>query len=198
MKGLVATALCVLGATLVAACADAPMPTSLQRPPRCPLTLGPEDVVTIRVFEEEELSGDYQADTNGIINFHHIGRINIRGKTNTSLADDIATKLREGELILDPQVSVVIKQHESARIVVDGEVARPGNFPFHTGMTMLEAISEAGGMTPMANRREVRLTRNTGDGTTSMAVPVRAMYEGRQPDIGLCPGDSVYIARSVL
>ena len=198
MKGTASITLGALAATLLMACADSPMPTSLQRPPRCPLTLGPEDVVTIRVFDEEQLSGDYQADTNGIINFHHIGRIDIRGKTNTSLADDIATRLREGDLILNPQVSVVIKEHASARIVVDGQVARPGNFPFRTGLTILEAISAAGGMTPMANRRDVRLTRNTGDGTASMTVPVRAMYEGRQPDIALCPGDSIYVTQSVL
>jgi polysaccharide export outer membrane protein len=174
------------------------MPTTLRQPPRCPLTLGPEDVVTVQVFGEEELSGDYQADTEGNVDFPFVGRVNIRGKTNTSLAQGIAKALRDGEFLLNPQVSVVIKAHNSALILVDGRVARPKALPFRTGMTLLEAISQAGGMTPMADRRQVRLTRSTDEGMATMTVPVRAIYNGQEPDIRLCPGDSIYVPESIM
>lgn len=191
---IVALALLAVAAT----CGEGPVPSSLRGSPRCPLTLGPEDVVTIRVFGESELSGDYQADTEGDLDFPFVGRIDIRGKTNTSLADHIKGALIAGELLVSPQVSVVIKEHNSARISVDGRVSRPGTFPFRTGMTLVEAISLAGGMTPMANRNQVRLTRSTGQGTATEILPLRAIYEGRAPDVRLCPGDSVYVPESVL
>lgn len=183
---------------ILGACVEATMPPTLRQAPRCPLTLGPEDVVTIRVFGEDDLTGDYQADTDGNLDFPFVGRVNIKGKTNTSLADYITKQLREGEYILQPQVSVVIKEHNSAKVVVDGRVSRAGSFAFRTGMTLLEAISEAGGMTPMANPRQVRLTRSTGEGTKTMIVPVRAIQEGREPDVALCPGDSIYVPESVM
>jgi len=186
------------GVAVVVNCAEVPMPTSLSQQPSCPLTLGPEDVVTIRVFDERELTGDYQADTNGNIDFPFVGRLNIRGKTNTSLADDISKELRDRDLILEPQVSVVIKEHNSARILVDGKVSRPGTFPFRTGMTLLEAISQAGGMDPMANQRMITFTRSTGHGTRTEQVPIKAIREGREPDIRLCPGDSIYVPESIM
>ena len=179
-------------------CAEVPMPSSLQDQPSCPLTLGPEDIVTIRVFGEQELTGDYQADTNGSLDFPFLERINIKGKTNTSLADHIATELKNRDLILEPQVSVVIKEHNSARIVVDGKVGRPGSFPFRTGMTLLEAISEAGGLDPLANQRTIQFTRSTGEGTKTNSIPFKAIREGRQPDIRLCPGDSIYVPETIM
>ncbi len=198
MRVLIAT-LPFLGLmTIFAACAEAPLPPTLRQTPNCPLTLGPADVVTIRVFGERELSGDYQADTEGDLDFPFVGRINLAGMTNTSLADHIKTALIDGEFLIRPQVSVVIKQHNSARIVVDGRVARPGSFSFRTGLTLLEALSDAGGMTPMANTRRVRLTRRTTKGDNSLVVPVRAIQEGREPDVLICPGDSIYVPESVM
>jgi polysaccharide export outer membrane protein len=194
---LLVSMMAVLVLTLVA-CVEAEMPTTLRRPPSCPLTLGPEDVVTVRVFQEDGLTGDYQADTAGHLAFPFVGDIVITGKSITSLADHITTKLRDGEYLVQPQVTVVIKQHNSARIVVDGRVSRPGSFPFRTGLSLLEAISLAGGMTPMANPRQVRLTRATGEDPETVVVPVRAIQEGREPDVQLCPGDSVYVPESVM
>lgn len=198
MKGIFHLSIFVLAAVALVDCAEVPMPTSLRRSPTCPLNLGPEDVVTIRVFGEADLTGDYQADNEGNLSFPFVGRMNIRGQTNTTLADRIAKQLRDGDYILEPQVSVVIKEHNSARILVDGKVARPGTFPFRTGMTLLEAISQAGGREPLADRRLVRLTRATGEGTTTENVPVQAIYDGREPDVRLCPGDSIYVPESVL
>jgi polysaccharide export outer membrane protein len=183
---------------MLVACVEADMPTTLRQAPSCPLTLGPEDVVTVRVFQEDGLSGDYQADTSGHLIFPFVGDIDITGTSITSLADHITTKLRDGEYLVQPQVTVVIKQHNSARIVVDGRVSRPGSFPFRTGLSLLEAISLAGGMTPMANPRQVRLTRATGEDPETVVVPVRAIQEGREPDVQLCPGDSVYVPESVM
>jgi polysaccharide export outer membrane protein len=180
------------------ACPEVPMPTTLRRPARCPLTLGPEDVVTVRVVGEADLSGEYQSDIDGVLDFPYVGRIDVRGKTITSLSDHIATGLRTGEYILEPQVSVVIKAHNSARVVVDGQVTRPGSFPFRTGLTLLEAIGLAGGRTPIADRRQIRLTRSTGSGTTTDLVPLRAINEGREDDISLCPGDAIYVPETVL
>jgi len=174
------------------------VPRSLLGTPRCPLSLGAEDVVTIRVFGEEQLTGDYQADTEGNLDFPFVGRIDVRGKTNTSLADHIKSHLIDGEFLVSPQVSVMIKEHNSARISVDGRVSRPGSFPFRTGLMLVEGISLAGGMTPMADRSRVRLTRSTGDGTTTELVPASAIYDGREPDVRLCPGDSIYVPESPL
>lgn len=198
-RALLASALLVLGAlTSAATCSERPVPQTLRGTPRCPLTLGAEDVVTIRVFGEEQLSGDYQADTQGNLDFPFVGRVQINGMTNTSLADHLKTALIDGEYLLSPQVSVVIKEHNSARVSVDGRVARPGTFPFRTGLTLVEAISLAGGMTPMADRSRVRLTRSTGEGTDTATLPASAIYDGREPDVRLCPSDQIYVPESVL
>ncbi len=198
-RAVVPFILLVLGLLASAAtCSERPVPRSLRGTPRCPLTLGPEDVVTIRVFGEEQLTGDYQADTQGNLDFPFVGRVKIQGMTNTSLADHLKVALVEGDYLISPQVSVVIKEHNSARISVDGRVARPGTFPFRTGLTLVEAISLAGGMTPMADRSRVRLTRATGEGAETVLLPASAMYDGREPDVRLCPGDQVYVPESIL
>jgi len=181
-----------------AICSERPLPASLQGDPRCPLTLGPEDIVSIRVFGVDSLSGDYQADTGGNLDFPYVGRTNVVGKTNTSLADTIRVELIEREYLVDPQVSVLIKEHNSAKVSVSGRVSKPGTFAFNTGMTLREAISLAGGMERIADQRNVKLTRATNQGPTTNTVSVRAIYDGRFPDVRLCPGDSIHVEESPL
>jgi len=185
-------------ALLILACAEVPMPASLRGRPRCPVSLGAEDTVTIRVFGEEELTGDYQADAEGMLDFPFVGRMEIIGMTNTALADRIKGALQDGEFMNDPQVSVVIKEHNSARISVGGLVARSGTFAFKTRLTLVEAISQAGGMNRLADRRRVKLTRTTPEGSVTETVSLKAIQEGRQNDVQLCPGDAVYVPESIM
>ena len=155
-------------------------------------SLGPGDVFEVRVFQQEDMSNTYVASAEGSISFPLIGTIVVRGKTPTEVEAAIRQKLSDG-YIVNPQVSVLVKQYNSKKVSVFGQVQKPGTMPFSDGMTIIEAISRAGGLTGMAKKNEVSVTRNVDGKKTKYTIPVEKIGEGKAPTFYMRPGDVVFV-----
>ncbi len=119
-------------------------------------TLGPGDRLRVIVFGEEDLSGEFEVDSAGIVSLPLIRPIKTQGKTLTHFKSEVETQLSAGYLV-DPRVSVEILNYRP--FYITGEVGRPGEYPYVAGMNVLKAIAMAGGYTYRANTRRVFLTR---------------------------------------
>lgn len=112
--------------------------------------IGPSDVITVKVFNEEGLSGKYTVDTDGTITMPLISRAPVAGKTTRQIEEDL-TKALQPEWLKNAQVSVEIADYRSRSIYVLGEVRQPGRYEMKGPMTLLEVIANAGSTTASAS-----------------------------------------------
>ncbi len=183
---------------LVWGCASSPTVT-----PK-PLSVGNQDTTLdsgdsfeVRVYGEKELSGKYRVAQDGTIDFPLIGRMEVAGKEATEVADEIRDKLRDGQILRDPQVSVLIASYDSKRISVMGAVSKPGSFAMTTGLTLVEAIGLAGGFTDLAKEDDTVVTRQKDGRLHRFRVPARQVTEGRAEDFSLQAGDIIYVPERI-
>lgn len=155
--------------------------------------LGPGDVFAVRVFGEDELSGTYQVEHDGSIRYPFLGTIQVRGKAPSEVAEMVAKGLRDGEYLKAPQVSVLVEESNSKMVSVMGAVRKPGTFPVTAGLTVLQAVTLAGGLTSLADRDHAVLTRREEEGLKRYQVPFSEVMGGRKADIPLRPGDIVFV-----
>ena len=186
----------VLGVVLViGACTDRPMapyPIS-PPPPTMDAALGPGDLFDVRVFDELSLSSSYQVPQNGQINFPLIGLVQVEGRLPTEIETEIQSRLAAG-FLKNPTVSVRVTEYRSKKITVYGQVRTPGTFSFNENMSIVEAISRAGGFTYMARKNAVKVTRLTEDRKTQLIlVAVDDIGKGKAPNFLLRPGDVVFV-----
>lgn len=113
--------------------------------------IGPQDVLQIALFDQEDLGGKYQVDADGTFTFPLIGRVKAGGLTLRDLEAELRRLLIEGQYFRNPQVSVGVDQYRSQRIFVVGEVRNPGTYQLSGEMSLIEAISRAGSTLPTAS-----------------------------------------------
>lgn len=164
-------------------------------PPDVIPRFSPGDRLEIKVFEEEDLTGEFQVQEDGTIDYPLIGRVEVAGKTQSEVQRRIQELLRDGYLV-DPQVHVNVVERQNLDVSVLGQVKEPGTFPYVDNLTLVQAISDAGGTTPVANPRKVRLTRRTAKGAQTFEINLREITAGRRDDIRLQAGDIVYVPES--
>ena len=155
-------------------------------------TLNAGDVFEVRIYKEPELSGTYVCGEDGAINFPQIKQVPCAGKKATEIEADIQTRLADGYL-KNPSVSVVVKEWRSRKVSVLGQVATPGTFPYAANMSIVEAISSAGGFTAMARKNSVLVTRKDGSTTRRISVAVDDIGKGKAPAFYLRPGDTIFV-----
>ena len=189
-----ALVLLVLSTIGLGACADraeAPYPVSAPPIP-ADAAVGPGDLFEVRVYGETSLSSSYEVGPDGTINFPLIGILKVQGKTPPQIEKEIQTRLADG-YIVDPSVSVRVTEYRSRRISIFGQVRQPGTFPYSENMSVVEAITRAGGFTGMAKKNAVRVTRQNGPNTESISVAVEDIGQGRAPNFLLRPGDVIFV-----
>jgi polysaccharide export outer membrane protein len=144
--------------------------------PPGPYRLGSGDEVDIRIFNQAQLSGKYSVDDSGFIDMPLLGLVQGGGLSADALARRITAALQARSLILNPSVAVEISRYRPFYIL--GEVNMPGQYPFRPGMTVLTAVSIAGGFTYRAEEDYAGITRDIGrDGVQYRA----ATYALAQP-----------------
>jgi protein involved in polysaccharide export with SLBB domain len=153
------------------------------------------DTFEVRVFGEEDVGGSFQVQEDGSIVFPLLGRLEVLGKTQGQLAGMLEQQLADGYL-RDPQVTVVLTARENLEVSVLGQVQKPGTFAYVEKLTLVQAVSDAGGLTEIAHKRRVKLTRRTAAGQETFEVSIPAITEGRESDIPLQPGDIVFVPES--
>lgn len=156
-------------------------------------TLGPGDVFGVRVYGEEELSGSHQVAPDGTIDFPLLGAVEVSGLEPPAVADEIQRLLKERDLLRDPHVSVYVEEYASKRVSVVGAVANPGTFALQPGMTVVQAISMAGGFSSLADRDATVVNRRIGGETVRYRVPVAKVTRGQAEDIEVAAGDVVFV-----
>lgn len=155
--------------------------------------VGPGDIFDVRVFDEENLSSTYRVESDGTIDFPLIGRVEVAGLDSTAIATRIRDRLREGQFLVAPHVSVRVQEYNSRRISVIGAVRNPGSYPIRSGMGVVEAVSLAGGFTALANRDGTLLTRRVDGELRTFSVPVDRISNGQDPDVRVRAGDILHV-----
>jgi polysaccharide export outer membrane protein len=131
--------------------------------------LGPGDQLTIKVVGADDISGDYPVSDNGTVGIPLIGEVKAAGRTRADLEKEITSKLAQG-YIKSPKVSVAIQKYRPFYIY--GEVAKPGEYPYASGMRVLNAIATAGGYTYRGNQSYVVIQRHGQGGKALGSTPI--------------------------
>lgn len=133
--------------------------------------LQPSDLLNVQVFQEENLKRDVRVSQEYSITLPLIGKVDLKGKSLRQ-AEDLIRDLYNRDFLVNPQVNVVVIEYAKRTVNVIGQVNQPGAvlFPQEQGLTLLDAISRAGGFSRLANRTQVKLTRTNADGKTETYI----------------------------
>jgi polysaccharide biosynthesis/export protein len=168
--------------------------------------IGPQDVLTIQVFDQADLGGKYSVETDGTFSFPLIGRVKAGGLTLRSFETELKTKLADG-FFRNPQVTVGIEQYRSQRVFVMGEVRQPGPVALTGGMTLIEALARAGSTLPTSSG-EVAIVRaprgargpvlpGQESGSDVFKATIRSLEGGSlEQNIALRDGDTIFVPRA--
>jgi polysaccharide export outer membrane protein len=155
--------------------------------------IGPEDVLGIVFWREPDFSGDVAVRSDGRITLPLLGDITAAGVTPSALKEQIHTAATK--YLTDPNVTVVVRQINSRKVFITGEVNQPGAYPLTGPRTVMQLISLAGGLTEFANNEKISILRQEEGRTRSFTFNYKAVAKGRnvQQNIQLQPGDTIVV-----
>ncbi|HVZ61662.1 MAG TPA: polysaccharide biosynthesis/export family protein [Terriglobales bacterium] len=156
--------------------------------------IGPEDVLSINVWKEAEVSaGTVPVRPDGKISLPLINDIQAAGLTPMQLASEVGARL--GKFIEQPQVTVVVTAVNSRRVYIVGQVPRAGAFPLLPQMTVLQALSSAGGVSEFADTKKMYVLRNDNGKPVRFPFNYKDVLRGvnASQNIVLKPGDTVVV-----
>jgi polysaccharide export outer membrane protein len=157
------------------------------------LTLGPGDKLELVIFfGARESKATYTLDASGQMDVQYIGAVHAGGKVVGDVKAEIVNRLKDG-YINDPIVSLTVVEVNSRKLSVFGQVARSGTIRFTPGMTIVEAIAQSGGFSPMARKNMVKVTRLIEGRKETYKIPVEMIGEGKRPNFPMMPGDEVFV-----
>ena len=144
--------------------------------------LGSGDKLKITVYEEPDLSGEFEIDGSGVLAMPLVGNINAGGKDIRTLEKKLLEKLSNGYLV-NPRISIEIMNFRPFFIL--GEVNEPGSYPYVSGLTVVNAVALAGGYTHRARTGRVTIIRGKGKN--------KEEFEAEE-DSSVMPGDSIRVS----
>ncbi|GAB4177219.1 MAG: hypothetical protein Tsb0017_25990 [Geothermobacteraceae bacterium] len=158
--------------------------------------VGEGDVLKVTVYAHEDLTTTVRVGGDGSIIFPLIGQLKIGGLTVNGVADKLAAALADG-YIVNPQVSVFVQEFRSSKVVIVGQVSRPGLYELTGNTTLLELISKAGGLAKDAGDTAT-VHRKSDEGEKVIQVDLKRLLESADggQDIRLRNGDNVFIAQA--
>lgn len=167
---------------------DAPRAVSLEQNYR----IAPLDTVTVNVFRQKDLSGDYEVDLTGRISMPLIGAIEATDLTSAQL-DQKITAAYGAKYLVNPDVAVGVKSSTRRSVTVDGSVKNSGSYPVNEPLTLLQAIALSGGASEDANLRRVAVFRTVSGQRQAAAFDLQAIRRGQAPDPAVYAGDIVVV-----
>jgi polysaccharide export outer membrane protein len=153
--------------------------------------IGPEDVLHISVWGNEELTRDATVRPDGKISLPLLQDIQAEGLTAVELSEVIRKKLLG--YVKDPDVAVIITEINAPKVFVIGKVTRPGEYPLRSDMSVLQALSLAGGFTPFASPKKITVLRNKGGEREIRKINYYDMIENGEGNYMLKPGDTIVV-----
>jgi len=154
--------------------------------------ISPYDLLTIDVFQAEEMSQEIRVNPNGNIALPLVGTIKAAGLTQEQLTQSIKTKLA-AKYIQDPQVNLFIKEFNNQEITVGGEVKKPGVFPIKGKMTLLQAVAKAEGLSELADKDKIILFRMP---QKAYLLSLDSIQQGKMKDPYLKSNDKIIVQTS--
>ena len=158
-----------------------------------PYVIGPDDVLTVLFWRDKDSSGEMVVRPDGKISLPLIGEVQAAGLTPEQVR--IAVTAQRGLYETNPSVTVQIKEANSRKVSVLGEVAKPGRYAMSHSMTVVELLAAAGGLTAFAQRDAVFISRRVGGTGINIPFDFAAFLRGQQleQNIVLLPGDTVIV-----
>ena len=161
------------------------VPASQQR-------LGPLDKIRVTVFQVADLSGEFQVDAAGNIQFPLIGTVPAQGKTPTELRDEVS-RLLSARYLNNPDVQVAVVEQSQQTITVDGAVNEPGVLPIRGATTLMRAVALANGMTEDANPARVLVFRTVNGERMAAAFDLTSIRRAQSEDPPIYGNDIVIV-----
>jgi len=190
--------LLVAAVILVCGCGHAHHGPPNLPPPSPSTTVGPGDLFEVSVLGEKDLPKEYRVQPDGTIDFPYLDRLSVEGLEPQQIEDLIKKQLQTKKILVDPQVTLVVRQYNSKKVSIIGAVQKPGSLPWTEGMKLVDAISLAGGLTALADGDHVRITRLVNRSRTVTAtVSVDDITDGKLADVPLQAGDTIKVDQRV-
>ena len=157
--------------------------------------IAPNDIIVIDVFGEKDLSKEFRVSATGTINYYFLGEVAVAGKTTSEVRESLTEQLNRDYLV-EPQVTVDVKEYRVREVFVNGQVNKPGAIPL-TGeqeLNILGALSRAGGFTPRASENKIKFTR---PGQRERTFTFDQLKDPRN-NVVLLPGDIIEVGDKLL
>jgi polysaccharide export outer membrane protein len=180
------------------------LPASGQQPD---YTVGAQDVLTVTVYDQPDLSGKFKVEADGAFTFPLVGRVPAAGQTLHTIEAELTKRLSDGYL-KNPQVTVAVESYQSQRIFILGEVRAPGSYTLSGDVTLIEALSRAGSTTPAASDQILIVRPAPGKATgptmpdlasdsTVLKINIRDLQEGDlTKNAALKDGDTIVVPKA--
>jgi polysaccharide export outer membrane protein len=155
--------------------------------------IGPDDVLTIFFWREKDLSGDVSVRPDGRISLPLINEVEAAGLTPEQLR--VRLTAAADKYIEAPTVTVVVKQINSRKVFITGQIAKPGAYPIMGPTTVLQLITMAGGVQEYADDEHIQILRTQNGRSVSLRFNYDEVKRGKklQQNIALMPGDTVIV-----
>jgi len=155
-------------------------------------TIGREDVLEIAVWKDAALTTTAPVRPDGRVSVPMVGDIDAEGRTTGQISAEIQKKLQP--FVKEPVVSVIVREVNSRKVAVVGEVVHPGIYMMRGSMNLLQAVAQAGGTTEFASKGSVVLIRRGKDGKeTRYRVDLDRAVDGDDGVVTLKAGDTIYV-----
>jgi polysaccharide export outer membrane protein len=155
--------------------------------------IGPQDMLDISVWKEADLSRTVPVRPDGKISLPLLNDVQAAGLTPTQLAAQITSGLNK--FMTNPQVTVIVEQINSQRVYILGEANHVGTYTLLPGMTILQALSNAGGCSPFAKTKKIYVMRQAEGKQVKLFFNYKEVIAGKRPEqnIVLQNGDTIYV-----
>lgn len=166
------------------------------------------DRIRVAVFQEDDLTTIARVDARGLVNLPLLQEVPVGGLTVAQAQELIQNRYREGRFLRNPQVTVSVEEYAPREVYINGQVRNPGRYvlPNESTFTVVELVTNAGGLTDIARGTTVNVRRTLPDGTVqSFTVDVESIIKGKRNDpkldesnILLLPGDIVNVPERLI
>ncbi len=183
-----------------------PPPAAISAPPLPPgadYAVGPQDVLNVRIYGEEKLSGRIRVDTDGSFPFEYLGRVKAEGLTPAQIEALLTKALGDGYL-RNPQVSVEVVEYRSQSVFVTGEVRSPNKYSLPGNSTLMDVLTLAGSVTQNAGnwvqithaRQGAEVLGPAVSAEYDIRVNLRDIQTGKAQNIKMRDGDTIFVPKA--
>lgn len=167
------------------------VPTGVATPPD--YVIGPDDVLAIIVWRDKDLSAEVAVRPDGKISLPLLNDVHAAGLTPEQLRQQVTAAA--GKYVEEPTVSVIVKEVNSRKVFITGQVGKPGPYPLMGPTTVLQLIASAGGVLEYADTKNIRIMRNENGKPVSLRFNYKDVIRGKSlnQNIQLRPGDTIIV-----